>query len=137
MNVTQNVIADLLPLYAENECSPDTRALVDEYLQLNPKQAEELRRVLEVKLPLRSAVPAADLQETAALRRARRAVRRRSWFMAVAIFCSLAPFSVIATGDKVIWLLLRDAPLAAACYGAVGAAFWVLYFYRRARERDM
>jgi hypothetical protein len=136
MNVTQNVIADLLPLYAENECSPDTRALVDEYLKLNPKQAEDLRRVLQFKLPSHAGVTAARLDETSALRRARQAVRRRSWILALAIFFSLAPFSFIATGDKVFWLL-RDSPVAALCYGAVGLVMWVLYFYRRAKERNL
>lgn len=40
MNITKNVINDLFPLYAANECSPDTRAPVDEYLKSNPQQAQ-------------------------------------------------------------------------------------------------
>ena len=51
MNVTKNVIADLFPLYAENECSPDTRALVDEYLRSHPQDAEELRQIMSSPMP--------------------------------------------------------------------------------------
>ena len=46
MNVTKEVITDLFPLFVANECSQDSRALVEQYLQENPDQAEELRRVM-------------------------------------------------------------------------------------------
>ena len=39
MNVTKEVITDLFPLYAANECSKDSRALVELYLRDNPDQA--------------------------------------------------------------------------------------------------
>ena len=45
MNITKNIINDLIPLYFANECSADTRALVDEYLQQDPEQAAMLRRI--------------------------------------------------------------------------------------------
>ena len=45
MKITKDIIADLYPLYAEQECSADTRALVDEYLKAHPQEADELRRV--------------------------------------------------------------------------------------------
>jgi hypothetical protein len=46
MNVTKDIISDLFPIYVSNECSADTRALVDEYLKSNPREAEELRRIM-------------------------------------------------------------------------------------------
>jgi hypothetical protein len=39
MNVTRDVILDLLPLYLSDEASPDTRALVDEHLEHDPDLA--------------------------------------------------------------------------------------------------
>ena len=56
MNVTKDIINDLIPLYVANECSADTRALVDEYLQRNPQQAEELRRIMATSVPASRAV---------------------------------------------------------------------------------
>ena len=43
MNVTRNVIDDLLPAYLSGEASPDTVALVDEFLRQDP----ELARTVE------------------------------------------------------------------------------------------
>lgn len=44
MKITADVIADLWPLYAAGEATPDTRALVDEFLAGHPGVAERLRR---------------------------------------------------------------------------------------------
>ena len=123
MNVTKDVINDLYPLYVEQECSADTRALVEEYLQRNPTHAEELRQVLRAPLP-GAVPPARDLEEVQSLREARRRVRRRSWLMGLAIFFSLAPFSFLHTGGKTYWLLL-ESPVAALIYGALGVACWI------------
>ena len=51
MKVTKEIISDLIPLYAANECSADTRALVEEYLQQNPAEADELRQILSAPWP--------------------------------------------------------------------------------------
>ncbi len=135
MNVTKEIINDLIPLYVANECSADTRTLVEEYLQRNPRQAEELRRVMATSVP--QAVPSAkSLNEVRSFREARRRLRRRSWLMAFAIFFSLAPFSFVWTGGRV-WWLLRDAPASAAVYGALGVVFWVIYAVERRRSRSL
>jgi ferric-dicitrate binding protein FerR (iron transport regulator) len=135
MNVTKEIINDLIPLYAANECSADTRALVEEYLQRNPQQAEELRRVMATSVP--EAVPSAkSLDEVRSFREARRRLRRRSWLMAFALFFSLAPFSFAWTAGRV-WWLLRAAPASAAVYGALGVVFWVIYAVERRRSRSL
>ena len=43
MNVTRDVVYDLLPGYFSGDISPDTRALVDEFLERDP----EFRRMME------------------------------------------------------------------------------------------
>ena len=133
MNITKNVIADLYPLYAENECSADTRSLVEQYMAANPADAEELRRIMATVLPS-TRLSAAQLDETAALRKARRAVRWRATVMGFAIFFSLAPFSVSHIAGKTHWLLL-EAPLIALLYGAVGISLWLIYAAMKRRSR--
>lgn len=135
MNITKNIIADLFPLYLEKECSPETHALVEEYLQRNPQDADELRRVASTSLPGR-APSAKDLDETRSLREARRVVRRRSWVLGFAIFFSLAPFSIVYTGEKTYWLL-RDAPGTALVYGALAVACWIAWTVLRNRSRSL
>ena len=135
MNVTKNVIADLFPLYAENECSPDTRVLVDEYLRNHPQDAEELRQIMSSPVP-GSVPPAKGLEEMDSLRTARRLVRRRSWLLGLAIFFSIAPFSVLYTGGKAYWLFL-ESPKSAAVYATLAVASWITYAITRNRSQSL
>ncbi|MGA2280513.1 MAG: hypothetical protein ABSG80_09450 [Verrucomicrobiota bacterium] len=134
MNITKNIINDLIPLYFANECSADTRALVEEYLQQNPEQAALLRRIAST--PVSGAVPPAkNLDEAQAFHQTRRHLRRRSWLMAFAIFFSLAPFSFFVSDNGRSWWFLRDQPRGALVYAAVGVVFWILYAVERSRSR--
>jgi anti-sigma factor RsiW len=135
MNINKNIINDLLPLYVVGECSPDTRALVEEYLQRNPQEAEELRRTINTRIPGMSPSPA-SLDEVRALRNARRQVRLRSTVMGFAIFFSLCPFSVYSNGVRAHWLLI-ESPLAALAYAGVGLCLWVIYFAMRHRAKTV
>ena len=40
MEISRNVILDLLPLYIADEASPETRALVEDYLDSDPELAK-------------------------------------------------------------------------------------------------
>ena len=44
MEITREVILDLLPLYLANEVSSATRALIEEYLETDPKLAKLARQ---------------------------------------------------------------------------------------------
>jgi hypothetical protein len=58
MEITRNVILDLLPMYLADEVSEDTRALVEKYLETDPdlarvaKQSAELDYQREPPVPL-------------------------------------------------------------------------------------
>jgi sensor c-di-GMP phosphodiesterase-like protein len=58
MEITRNVILDLLPLYSANEVSADTRALVKEFLESDPelanlaKQLETMEKPRDIPAPL-------------------------------------------------------------------------------------
>jgi ferric-dicitrate binding protein FerR (iron transport regulator) len=129
MNVTKEVITDLFPLYVANECSNDSRALVERYLRENPGQAEELRRVMNTAVPGGTA-PLPGSTEVRSLREARRRVRRQSWLMGFAIFFSLLPFSFLFTGGKIYWVF-RESPSTAIIYGLLGIVCWAVYFLMR------
>jgi hypothetical protein len=129
MNVTKEVITDLFPLYVANECSKDSRALVEEYLRNDPGQAEELRRVMDTSVPSGTAQLAGS-EEVRSLREARRRVRRQSFVLGLAIFFSLLPFSLLMTGGKIYWVF-RESPLTAIVYGLLGIVCWSTYFLMR------
>jgi hypothetical protein len=134
MNVTKDIINDLIPLYVANECSADTRVLVEDYMRQNPKQAEQLRQIMGAPIP-GAVPPAKSLDEARAFRETRRRLRRRSWLMAIAIFFSLAPFSFFAGGGRT-WWMLRDATGSAVVYAAIGLVFWILYALDRRRSQS-
>ena len=135
MKVTRDIINDLIPLYFAKECSADTRALVEEYLQENPRQAEEIRRVMAMPLP-RGVAPTKLPDETRAFREARRRLRQRALLMGLAIFFSLAPLS-ISNFDGRVWWCLRDAPGTALIYASIAVVFWSLYGISRKRSRSL
>jgi hypothetical protein len=56
--------------------------------------------------------------------------------MAFAIFFSLAPLSFFS-GKGITWWMLRDEPVGAAVYGAVGALCWAAYAVVRYRSRSL
>jgi ferric-dicitrate binding protein FerR (iron transport regulator) len=123
---------DLFPLYMENQCSADTRALMEEYLRQNPDHGRQLQQAMNAPLPTAPTAPLLD--ETRALRAARRQVRRRSVLLGLAIFFSLCPFSMFYTGGKTYWLLL-ESPGTALVYTAAAGVCWVTYLVMRYRSK--
>ena len=58
MKVTKNVILDLMPLYLADEVSPDTKTLVDNYLETDPELAKTIKdssfdSINEINLPFK------------------------------------------------------------------------------------
>ena len=133
MNITKGIINDLIPLYAANECSADTRALVEEYLRQHPQEAAELRRIMNTPMP-GPVASEKNLQEMESLRKARQHIRHWSWLVGAAIYFSLAPFSFVFHKDGHYWLF-RESPTGAIIYGAIGVGFWVAYLVTRSRSR--
>lgn len=132
MNVSIDVINDLLPLYAANECSADSRRLVEEYLRSHPEagalMADAMRSALRPPLPLGGA----DDAEREALARTQRLLRLRSWFMPLAIFFTMVPFSFIVSNGTFRWLF-AESPVHIAIYETIAIMLWILYFITRTK----
>ena len=45
MNITRKVVMDLIPLYAANEVSEDSRQIVEEFLKTDPELAELVKKM--------------------------------------------------------------------------------------------
>ena len=126
MNVTREIVKDLLPLYAAGEASAESRAAVEEWLLEDP----ELERLLEsmrddaAALPTLSATPTA---ERTTLTTAKSLLRRRTWLLAAAIFVTGLPFSFVAGDDGLRFLMIRDAPGVSTVLLAVALALWIAF----------
>lgn len=94
MEITRNVIRDLLPLYAANEVSADTRALVAKYLEQDPQLAAMARELS--RTPGMGEIPTAMTSEhqLQAFREAKRLMFYRSLLWAGVVCFGL----IIAVG---------------------------------------
>ncbi len=127
MNVTRQIVKDLLPLYVSGEASPESGAAVEEFLREDPELARlvDALRAEELAPPRPASVPPGAGR--AALERTKGLLRRRTWFLALALFFSGLPLSFFADDDGLRFLLLRDAPALGSASLAVAGAFWIAY----------
>ena len=122
MNVTRNVVNDLLALYLAGEAHADTAALVEEWLRADPDLARQVEQARHTTLP-EVAVPPPTVEKRA-LDRTRRHWRLRSIVLGVAIYVTTLPFTVTFNKSGFRGLLIQDWPerivliiLAAALWG--------------------
>lgn len=92
MDITRDVILDLLPLYLADEVSADTRALVDKYLESDPQLANLAKQSAEMELSRDIPVPLTEEHKMKAYRRTR-------WIMilTVVILAALMAFALWVT----------------------------------------
>ena len=112
MQVTREVVKDLLPVYLAGEASADTKRLVEEYLRQDP-----LLRVEFESPALPDVAPPGEL-ELAALEQTRKLLARRSWMLGPGLALSFLPLAFrFGDGTGPRFLLLGPEPWLAT--GAV------------------
>ena len=147
MNVTRNVINDLLPAYFAGEASDDSRRFVEDYFRQDPefeRMAREGAQRLESLAHIAPLSPALA-QEKSALNRVRQLIRNQRRLFGIALSLTLNAVLIgfsfdISSGNagvttRVHWLLLpfqRDLVLG---LGTVAAVLWAAYFIRAPRAR--
>jgi anti-sigma factor RsiW len=92
MEITRNVILDLLPLYSADEVSADTRLLVEKYLETDPELARISRQL--AALERRRDIPA-PLSQDAQMRAYRSA--RRDHFIHILIVAGAISVLLVTT----------------------------------------
>ncbi len=133
MNVTREVVTDLLPLYESGDASPDTRALVDQFLKSDPEFAQLVQALRTRPEPsaAASAGPCLDV-EREAVARTRKALRRKSWTLALAIFFTVIPFIfALDSARGITFFMWRDEP-GSRLFLLSAAWLWWMY-YRQSR----
>ena len=133
MNITKDVIIDLLPLYLAKEASDDTRQLVESYLAEHPDLDRIAREDAMQDPPRISAEVSPDL-ELRTLTETRRRLRLRSWVIGLAIFFSLFTVSFSADDRGRVRWAWSGAPAVAVVLGALALGCWITYFWLRRRS---
>ena len=139
MNVTREVILDLLPVYLAGEASPATRALVEEYMQQDPELAQKIRQQWSENF---AKVAPSALPPELELRSLRRTRSLLSWqrclfgFGIALTALSLSNETTFANGRiKEFHFLMRDYPAQFGICLALGLACWIAYFLIRRNLR--
>jgi hypothetical protein len=101
VEITRNVILDLLPLYLAHEVSADTRALVEEYLETDPELADILEQSAAMGLPEDIPIPLTKEDKMEAYEKAKRSMLLRTLIIAVTISVVFA----LAGGLAMVWLV--------------------------------
>jgi hypothetical protein len=78
-------------------------------------------------------MPLPQDQEAQPRARHRAKLHRTGWILAVAITCTLVPFSCTFDYGHITWMMMRDVPRVAWVYWELAAGFWIAYFVRRYR----
>lgn len=135
MNVTDDVLNDLLTLYLAGEASADTRALIEERARREPAFAAKMSAAREVDraaaraidLPGAPATPPSDV-ELQALERTRRAIFLRTLFFATGLSCTLLPLAIHGDEHGVRFLILGRHPGLMWALWSVAAAAWTAWY---------
>ena len=92
MEITRNVILDLLPLYSANEVSADTRALVEEYLESDPELANIAKQLETIERPRDIPTPLSQDDQMKAYKKAKR--RQTLYAIILGIILSILAISI-------------------------------------------
>lgn len=118
MNVTRDVILDLLPLYLAGEASEDTQALVEYYLETDPKLA---RRAEESDVPDDIPIPLTEEDEMKAFKKAKRLMIQHNLFLILAILFTF----LFAMG---LTFIADERPIGPMVFLLVAGLFWALFY---------
>ncbi len=137
MDISRDVVTDLLPLYFSGEASADTRALVEAYFAREPEFGQAARRlVASVTVPKAPPASAADEQEKRTLMRIRSLVRKKNMVLGFALASMLM---LLLWGGAAIVLLTASGALKTsfllAAPVAIAVICWLAYFVMSRRTR--
>lgn len=138
MNVTRDVILDLLPLYVAGEASPATRELVEEYLKGDPELAARARE-MHAQMGASHLPSLAPETEMKSLRRTRQVLAWQRWLFGLGIALTAIGCSLRIEFDGArpthLHLLMFDYPYAFGMSFVAGIVCLLAYRALRRRHR--
>jgi hypothetical protein len=139
MNVTRDVILDLLPVYLAGEASPATRALIDEYLRQDLELAQRVRTMAAENFSATTQLSLSPDIELRSLRRARTLIGWQKWLFGLGItFTALLlsnEFNFENGRIREFHFLIRDHPAQFGVFAALALICWIGYYAIRRRLR--
>ena len=133
MNISQDVVKDLLPVYLAGDASADTRALVESYLKTDPELARNVEAARGPSLGLPPTPPPSAEKHT--LDATRQLLKTRTSTLVVAMVFTVLPLTFAFHGTTVTFFLIRDAPAIGIAWWVTAAIMWIWHVTIRRRLR--
>ena len=138
MNVTRNLVEDLIPVYFSGDASEDTIHLVEEYFQQDPQFERSVRAEAGVLAGIGAAsVPLPDCDaEKATLNRIRKILRQQRILFGIALTLTLnaivlgLSLTITDGGTSLHWWMFPLQREVSEGLLVIGAVVWILYFVR-------
>jgi anti-sigma factor RsiW len=133
MNVTRDVMRDLLTVYLAGEASADTRALVEDYLARDPELKAEADAPDAAGRRLPPTPASTPTSEKRALDKTRELMKTRTSTLVTAVLFSALPFTFTFSGGRITFVVFRDAPVIAGAWWFTAAVLWAWHVWVRRR----
>ena len=133
MNISRDVVKDLITVYLAGDASPDTRAFVESYLKTDPELARDVEAARRTSLGL-PATPA-PTSEKQVLDATRQQLKNRTSTLVVAMIFTVLPLTFAFRGSTITFWLIRDAPVIGITWWVTAAIMWAWHLMIRRRLR--
>jgi hypothetical protein len=130
MNISKDVIRDLLPVYVAGEASADTRALVEQSLGSDPGLRAEAEALGTI--PVADIAPPAIL-EFSSLKRTQLLLRRRAFLVGFGYLFTTLPLALAGRDWGPVWFGVPAVRLLSTACIVAAAVGWTA-FMRNAKE---
>jgi hypothetical protein len=133
VNISRDVVKDLIAVYLAGDASADTRALVESYLKTDPELASDVEAARGTSLGLPAThTPTAEKQ---ALEATRQQLKNRTSTLVVAMIFTVLPLTFAFHGTRITFFLIRDAPIIGITWWMTAAIMWIWHVRIRRRLR--
>jgi anti-sigma factor RsiW len=133
VNITRDIVKDLIPVYLAGDASADTRALVESWLKTDPELEGDVQAARGTSLGLpETPAPTAEKQ---ALDATRQLLKTRTSTLAVALIFTVLPLTFAFRGTTLTFVLIRDAPVIGIAWWITAAIMWTWHVRIRRRLR--
>jgi len=129
-SVTRDVITDLWPLYTAGEASPDTRALIESFLEGDSEFSRTLHELERERLPRPDVPVLAPNEELKTLAR----LRRRLWGPVPLLMLAMI-FSCFTFGTLVSDTSFDVSPRRFIVTALIAASFWGAFLFQLFKGR--
>ena len=131
MNISRDIVKDLIPVYLAGDASADTRALVESYLKTDPELASDVTAARGISLGLPATLPPTAEKRT--LDATRQLLKHRTSTLVVAMLFTVLPLTFAFRGTTITFFLIRDAPVIGIAWWVTAAIMWIWHVRIRRR----